>query len=94
MTRVKVSPPKQGSEIDQGQAPPPSCEDRRWCRGVSVKSYWSFEHIAHSGGKNDRDDKRIMQNSGLCGILKLNKIWNFYLFDRYTKTKSKVKNLI
>lgn len=22
MTRVKVSPPKQGSEIDQGQAPP------------------------------------------------------------------------
>ena len=39
---------------------PPSCEDRRWCRGVSVKWYGhgSFEHIAHSGGKNDPDDKR------------------------------------
>lgn len=49
---------KKGSEMPPPA--PPSCEDRRWCRGVSVKWYGhgSFEHIAHSGGKNDPDDKR------------------------------------
>ena len=54
---------KKGSEMPPRQPRPPrppSCEDRRWCRGVSVKSYGhgSFVHIAHSGGKNDPDDKR------------------------------------
>ena len=66
MTWIKVSPPKTGKWNRPGSvsspppAPPtpPSCEDRRRCRGVSVKSYGSFEHIAHSGGKNDPDDKR------------------------------------
>lgn len=60
MTWIKVSPPKEGKWNAPPPRPPPSCEDRRWCRGVSVKWYGhgSFEHIAHSGGKNDPDDKR------------------------------------
>lgn len=36
MTRVKVSPPKQGSEIDQGQPPPPPHRLVRIVVGVGV----------------------------------------------------------